>query len=119
MSKNKITLMIATPPYDNKGAFTAARIALTSVMDAIETNVVLIEDGIYSGIAGQEPISKMSTSEFLVDFVEAGGNLLVCRNCLKMRGIPEEMVIEGSEIIDLHRLVNEMAESNQTVFFGA
>lgn len=118
MAKMKITLMIATPPYDNKGAFTGARIALTSVMDEIETNVVLIEDGIYSGIADQEPISKTSTSEFLADFVESGGNLLVCKNCMKMRGIPGEMLIEGSEIIDLHRLVNEMADSDQTVFFG-
>ncbi len=118
MSK-KITLIIATPPYDKIGAFTGARIALTAAMEDINTTVILMEDGVYAALEGQESTQFFKTVQLLEDFKDAGGRILVCGLCLKERGIPQDKVIDGIEVIDIHKLVSTMAESDQTVFFGA
>ena len=115
----KFTYIIATPPYDKIGAFTAARIGLTSVMEEIETTIILMEDGVYCAVKGQESKQFFQVVEVLQDFLEAGGKILVCGLCIKERGIKSEDLIDGAEIIDIHRLVNTMKESDQTVFFGA
>jgi sulfur relay protein TusB/DsrH len=118
MSK-KLTLILATPPFDKIGAFTGARIALTAVLDEVDVSVVLMEDGVYAALTGQETTQFIKTVQVLQDFLEAGGKLLVCGLCLKERGIPKENVIEGAEIIDIHKLVKTMTDGDQTVFFGA
>lgn len=115
----KFALIIATPPYDKVGAFTGARIALTSAMEGHEVTVILMEDGVFAAMKGQETTQFFKTVQILTDFTDAGGKLLVCGLCIKERGIEQQHLIEGAEIIDIHRMVSEMAAADQTVFFGA
>ena len=115
----KLTLILATPPYDKIGAFTGARIALTAAMEELDTTVILMEDGVYAALNGQQSTQFFKTVQLLEDFREAGGKILVCGLCLKERGIPEGNVIDGIEVIDIHKLVAAIAESDQTIFFGA
>ncbi len=115
----KFTFIVATPPYDKTGAFTAVRVGLTAVMEEIETTIILMEDGVYCGVKGQKSTQFFQVLGVLQDFLEAGGKLLVCGLCIKERGIPEESLIDGAEVIDIHTVVNTMKDSDQTVFFGA
>ncbi len=115
----KFTFIIATPPYDKVGAFSGARIALTAQMDEHPTTVILMEDGVYAAMVGQETSQFFKTVDVLKDFMDLGGKVLVCGLCLKERGIPSDKIVEGMEVIDIHRLVATMAESDQTVFFSA
>ncbi|MHA1136019.1 MAG: DsrE family protein [Candidatus Thorarchaeota archaeon] len=117
--KKKMSYILATPPFDKIGAFTGARIALTTIMDGHETVVILMEDGVYGALKGQVTTQFFKTVQILEDFIELGGILLVCGLCLKERGIPNENVIDGAEIIDMHRLTSVITEGDQTVFFGA
>jgi len=117
--RKKFTFIIATPPYDKTGAFTAARVGLTAMMEELPTTIILMEDGVYCGVKGQHSTQFFQVVQVLQDFMEAGGKLLVCGLCIKERGIGAENLIEGAEVIDIHRLVNTMKESDQTVFFGA
>ncbi len=113
----KFTILISKTPYDKNNAFTGARIALASKMEDSDPTVILMEDGVYCGVSGQESTQFFKTVEILENFVELGGKILVCGMCIKERGIKESDLIKGCEIIDLHRLVRTMAEGDQSVFF--
>ena len=113
----KLTFLISKPPYDKNNAFTGARIAVASKMDDHEVNVVLIEDGIYCGVKGQETGDETSAVELLEHLVELGNEIQVCGMCAKRRGIKEDGMIDGCKWITLHELVRTMAESDQTIFF--
>ena len=76
-----------------------------------------MEDGVYSALAGQEPGQSFGTTEVLTDFLEMGGRLLICGNCIKHRGISDRDLIKGGEVIDLHKLLQTMVEADQTIFF--
>jgi len=114
----KFTFMIATPPYDKIGAYTGARVALTAAMDGHKVSVVLMEDGVYCALKGMETTQFFKTVQILTDFKGAGGSILVCGLCLKERGIANTSLIDGCEVIDIHRVVSEMGSSDQSVFFA-
>ena len=109
--------IISTPPYDKRSAFTGARIALASLLEDCKSTVILMEDGVYGAIEGQEPGQFFQTVEILTDFMEMGGKILVCGNCLRHRGIQEDSLIKGVETIDIHRLLQTMVEADQSLFF--
>ena len=113
----KFTFLISKPPYDKNNTFTGARMALAAKMEEHEVIVVLMEDGVYSVLKGQESKQFFRTVEVLEDFIEIGGTVLVCGMCIKERGIKAEDLIPGAETTDLHTLVNTMAASDQTVYF--
>jgi sulfur relay (sulfurtransferase) DsrF/TusC family protein len=46
-----------------------------------------------------------------------GGEIFVCGNCIKHRGISEKSLIKGVEVIDIHRLLQTMVEADQSLFF--
>jgi len=48
-------------------------------------------------------------SELVENFLEAGGHLLVCSPCAKKRGIGEEDVITGAQIVGGARVVELLA----------
>ncbi|RLI53488.1 MAG: hypothetical protein DRO87_10940 [Candidatus Thorarchaeota archaeon] len=113
----KFTLLISKTPYDKNNAFTGARIALQAKMEDSDATVILMEDGVYCGLKGQESKQFFRTVEILENFVEMGGKILVCGMCIKERGIDAKDLIDGCEVIDLAKLVQTMAEADQTVFF--
>ena len=113
----KFTFILSTAPYEKRTAFTGARIALTSQLEDHETTLALMEDGVYGAKTGQESVQFFRTVEILNDFLEFGGKILVCGMCLKERGIKTEELIPKCEIIDMSKLVQTMADSDQTVFF--
>ena len=113
----RFAFIISTPPYDKRSAFTGARIALASLLEDCESTVILMEDGVYGALEGQESGQFFKTVEILTDFMEMGGELLVCGNCLKHRGIESESLIKGAEPIDLHILLQTMVEADQSLFF--
>jgi sulfur relay (sulfurtransferase) complex TusBCD TusD component (DsrE family) len=113
----KFTLLISKPPFDKISSFTGARIAVAAKMEDSDVTVILMEDGVYCGMKGQESKEFFKISELLENLLELGGKVLVCGMCIKERGIPKELLIKGAEIIDLHTLVRTMAAGDQTVFF--
>jgi sulfur relay (sulfurtransferase) complex TusBCD TusD component (DsrE family) len=117
-ANKKMTYLIATPPYDKIGAYTGARIALTSAMDGHKVSVVLMEDGVYCALKGMETTQFFKTVQILQDFKGAGGTILVCGLCLKERGIATTSLIDGCEVVDIHRVVSEMTSGDQSVFFA-
>ena len=113
----KFALILSSPPYDKRGSFTGARIGLASAMEGNETTIILMEDGVYCGIAGQESKQFFKTVEVLGDILEFGGKILVCGMCLIERGISKESLIPGCEVIDISKLVAAMSAADQSVFF--
>jgi len=53
--------------------------------------------------------------ELLDNFLEQGGELLVCTPCIKERRITPEMLIEGAKPIAAARVVQECLEAKSTL----
>jgi len=109
--------IISSTPYEKRTTFTGARIALNAQLEDCETTVILMEDGVYTALAGQESKQFFKTVEVLTSFQEMGGKILVCGMCLKERGITAKDLIPDCEVIDLQKLVMKMNDVDQTVFF--
>lgn len=112
----KFTFILSKTPYENSTAFTGARIALTSQFEDHDTTLVLMEDAVFAAKAEQESALNMETSEVLSNLLEFGGKIFVCGMCLKERGIKTEELIPKFEIMDMAKLVQAMADSDQTIF---
>src|SRR5512137_2118175 len=66
-----------------------------------ETMVFLSTDGVWAAVKGEaeqiavgEPFAPLSA--LIEKFVGAGGRILVCSPCLKLRGITEDQLIPGA-----------------------
>ena len=66
-----------------------------------ETMVFLSTDGVWAAVKGEaekinvgQPFAPLK--ELVDRFVKAGGRILVCAPCMKLRGIGEEQLIEGA-----------------------
>ncbi|HIH69706.1 DsrE family protein [Methermicoccus shengliensis] len=114
----KIALIACEPPYNKNRTFTAARVALAAQMEEdIDATLVLMEDGVYAGMKDQKSEQFLTTGSIIRDFMDLGGKVLVCGMCIKERGIPESELIEGCEIIDIHRLIATIHESDKVLYF--
>ncbi len=117
MTKKKFLFLLSKAPYDKVNTFTGARIALTTRMEEHEVKVVLVEDGVYGANKNIDAMQFYNIAEYLSDLIEMGGQVLICGACIRERGISEESLIEGSEVIDMFKLVDTMGEADQTIFF--
>ena len=113
----KLGLITCEPPFNKNRTFTAARIALTAQMEGMETTLMLMEDGVYAGLKGQKSEQFLTTASVIGDFLSLGGKVLVCGICIKERGVPESELIEGCEIMDIHRLIATVGESDKVLYF--
>lgn len=113
----KFTFILSKTPHENSTAFTGARIALTSQFEDHDATLVLMEDAVYAAKAEQEAAQKFDAAEVLNNLLEFGGRVFVCGMCLKERGIKTEELIPKFEIMDMAKLVQAMADSDQTIFF--
>jgi uncharacterized protein len=66
-----------------------------------ETMVFLSTDGVWAAVRGEaekiavgEPFAPLK--DLVAKFVGAGGRILVCSPCLKLRGITEDQLIPGA-----------------------
>ena len=66
-----------------------------------ETMVFLSTDGVWAAVKGEaekisvgEPFAPLK--DLIEKFVKAGGRILVCTPCLKLRGISPDQLIEGA-----------------------
>jgi len=113
----KLALITCEPPYSKNRTFTAARIALTAQMEGMDTTLLLMEDGVYAGMKGQTSEQFLTTASVIRDFIDLGGKVLVCGICIKERGIAESELIEGCEVIDIHRLIATVQEADKVLYF--
>lgn len=112
----KITVVISSGPYTHERSYTALRLALTSLVEGLEVNLFLMEDGIFVAHKGQSPKAYANALEWLQQVLNEGAKLRVCGVCCAGRGITQEELIDGAEIATMESLVEWIEESDQTIW---
>jgi len=111
-----ITVVISSGPYTHERSYTALRLALTALVEGFKVNIFLVEDGIFVAHRGQNPKEYANAQEWLQRTLDAGAKLRVCGVCCAGRGVTQEELIDGAEIVTMEGLVEWIGESDQTIW---
>jgi predicted peroxiredoxin len=103
---------LATIPFAMAGAAVASDVEV--VMGFQADGCLLVQKGIAETVKAPEftPIS-----ELLPTIREMGGKLLVCSPCLKKRGLHQEDLVEGAEIVAAGRFVAEVTSATSSLVY--
>ena len=103
---------LATIPFAMAGAAVASDVEV--VMGFQADGCLLVQKGVAETVKAPEftPIS-----ELLPTIREMGGKLLVCSPCLKKRGLHQEDLVEGAEIVAAGRFVAEVTSATSCLVY--
>lgn len=119
---DKLIFTCTSGPDDPERAtlpFVAANIAATAGQDAV---VLCTIDAVWLGIAGKRaPVASpgLPTLPALFDeFVGNGGKVWLCGACTKPRGIGEDVLSPGANIVGAAKVVEEVTLGAKVVAFA-
>ena len=99
------TCVIVRRPPGEETSFLGIRTAYATLMSAIETKTLFMEDGIYNLLS-----DKGYHAEMLKEIIGAEGELYCVRESIETRGLSEEDLVKGVKMVseeDVARLVDE------------
>ena len=98
---NSILVMITKPPYGLEEAFAGLRMALAMGVNGMKTTVLLMEDGVYNAVGTQKPeaVKMPSNVEATKELYDFEVPVLVVKEDLEGRGIPESKLFEGLKTV--------------------
>ena len=112
---NSVLIIIDKAPYGYEDAFSGFFVEIACLNRQLDADVVLIEDGVYAAVDGQNPENiKFPGVGELSYLIFPEGNLFVYDNSLKERGINEDDLMETVEIINDNELY-EILKSKESV----
>jgi predicted peroxiredoxin len=103
---------LATIPFAMAGAAVASDVDV--VMGFQGEGCLLVKKGVAETVAAPEfaPLGGL-----LESIVELGGKLLVCSPCVKSRGLSEDDLVEGTEIVAAARFVAEVTSATNSLVY--
>ena len=112
----KLVIEICHAPYGRQNATSGLAIAQAWAMVGKKVLVALHNDGVYAAKKGAHPVNDVllpSVEDQVKGIIAAGGRVLADLSCMEVRGIAEEMLVDGveaadgSEMVDLARSEGE------------
>nr|MDO8079148.1 sulfurtransferase complex subunit TusB [Candidatus Freyarchaeota archaeon] len=104
-------ILVSKSPYITKDNVYAFEASLNLKNMDEEVGVMLIQDAVLSAIQGQ----KGQIEELLKTALDAGVNVYVLKPDAAARGIPEERMIEGVQLVDYGGWVDLTMEKYQKI----
>jgi predicted peroxiredoxin len=103
---------LATIPFAMAGAAVASDVDV--VMGFQGDGCLLVKKGVAETVAAPEfaPLGGLMTT-----IQELGGKLLVCSPCVKSRGLTEDDLVEGVEIVAAARFVAEVTSATTSLVY--
>jgi predicted peroxiredoxin len=103
---------LATIPFAMAGAAVASDVEV--VMGFQGDGCLLVEKGVAETVSAPEfaPLSQL-----LPTIQELGGKVLVCSPCLKKRGLTQDDLVDGAEIVAAARFVAEATSATNTLVY--
>lgn len=103
---------LATIPFAMAGAAVASDVEV--VMGFQGEGCELVRKGVAETVHADE-FAPLGT--LLETIQELGGQLLVCSPCLKKRGLTEDDLVDGSEIVAAGRFVAEITSATNSLVY--
>ena len=91
-----------------------AVVGVTSGIDEHTVNVLYLGDGAYFLLRG---VDRLDSQKYLSTLAKAGYQLLVEREALQERGIPESALAEDTQIISRQEAVDLIGRADVTIDF--
>lgn len=100
-------------------AFSAIQVgnAVLAVEEA--ATMLLVGDGVYFAVKGQDPsgIGFMNNIHFIQDFLDLGGRMVALNTSMQKRGLAQEELLDGVEVITPSQMAAEIARHSVSVTF--
>lgn len=119
--QEKLVIMVTHGPEEPELAtipFAMAGAAVASDVDVVlgfqGDGCLLVKKGVAETVAAPEfaPLGPL-----LETIQELGGKLLVCSPCVKSRGLSEDDLVEGAEIVAAARFVAEVTTATNSLVY--
>ena len=118
--KNSLSILIRRPPYGQIHAAEAIRHMGGALGDGIQTNVLLVDDGVYAARGGQDTGTTAFTSlaDPLAKGIAKGARVYMHVPSAQMRGLLNDaQTIPGVDCIDDDGLTRLLAESDTVMVY--
>ena len=105
----RLVIEICHAPYGRQNASSGLAIAGAWASAGKKVLVALHNDGVYSAKkGGEDPLQVQlpSVQEQIKGIIEARGRVLADLSCMEVRGITEEMLVDGVEVSDGSEMVD-------------
>jgi predicted peroxiredoxin len=114
-----VIVEISRPPFGHEHTFAGLYVASASLSKMMDVIVVLRGDGVYTGRKGQiAPLEKIhlpSTEEQVSDILELDGRVVADKSAMEMRGIGDDELIDGIEIVPPEEIRNIILEHGEKI----
>jgi len=115
----KIIVQISQPPYGRENTFSGLYVAMASTSKGLDAKVVMIQDGVYAALKGQQDTMKAiempSVEDQVKDLLDLGARVILEKQALDARGITKEELVDGVEILDLDEIQNIIIEDGELI----
>lgn len=104
--------IIIRRPKGEEVSTSGIRTAWASYSSAFDSSILLIEDGVFNGLN-----NPCYNTELLKDFISQSGKVYCYRKDMVERGLTENDLLDGIEVIDEQRVAEIVSESDGTLTF--
>jgi len=114
-----LLILLCDSPFQHESVEQAYEIAQTAFKKGHRVNIFLMMDGVYNPVISQSgaPFNMRSISEKMADLINSGAKITICRVCMELRGVKQEMMPEGLDVGGIYDLSEMIANSDIIISF--
>lgn len=114
-----LLILLFDSPYQHDSAEQAYEIASAALRKGHKVNIFLMMDGVYNPVIYQnaETFRIRSISEKLVELIDRGARVTMCRVCAEVRGVTDEIIPESLDVGGIYDLADMVSESDVIINF--
>ncbi len=117
--RGTLLILLFESPYQHDSVEHAYEIARAALRKGHKVNIFLMMDGVYNPLTSQnaESLRTRAVSDKLSELISMGARITMCRVCAEVRGVVDEMLLEGVDVGGIYDLADMVAESDVTISF--
>ena len=122
MSESKKIVIVNTRGLDDERSSVAWSVANTAAASGMDVTMFLVSAGVDWARKGAADAAQLNPldpkmSEMIGNVVDAGGRILVCPPCAKVRGYSEDSLIDGAVLAGAPALLEQIVAGAEAVSF--
>jgi predicted peroxiredoxin len=115
----KVIIEISHAPFGHENTFAGLYTATASLSKGMDVTVILRDDGVFTGLMGQnDPLKNINlppTEDQIEDIIELDGRVIADSEALSIRGISQDELIEGIEILNTQEIYDIILDHGEKV----
>jgi predicted peroxiredoxin len=122
MSEKKKLVVVVTNGFSDERASVAWSVANGGIASDFKVTMFLVSSGVDWVRKGATEVARLNpldppVSDMIQNVIDAGGDILVCPPCAKVRGYEKEDFIDGVTLAGSTAMLAEVSEGAETITF--